>query len=550
MRPIVTTTVLLVLAVSGLRAQVPADLVVYGRVWTGDTARPWADAVAVRGERIVAVGTRAEVRRLVGPRTRVLDNGSALVTPGLADAHTHFVAGGVQLVSVDLRDAASPGEFLRRIAAFARTLPAGQWVTGGRWDHERWPGSPLPRREWLDSVIPNTPVFVNRLDGHMGVANSLALRLAHISRDTPDPPGGLIVRDSVTGEPTGVLKDNAQGLMGAAIPPLTAQQDDSALERAMHYAASLGVTQVHSMGTWEDFATFRRARARGTMITRVRAYVPMPTWRQLADTVLAVGRGDAWLSWGGLKGYMDGSLGSMTAAFYEPYRNATTRGLLVTDSARRRQEVLGADSVGLQIATHAIGDRANAMILGFYEEAAREHGPRDRRARVEHAQHLRQQDIPRFGSLGVIASVQPSHLTDDGRWAASRLDTARLLGTYPFRTLLDTGARLAFGSDWSVATLDPIQGIYAAVTRRTSDDKNPGGWFPAQKIALDEALRAYTAGVAYAGFLEDRLGVLRPGMLADITLIDRDLFAIPAEQIALAHAKATIVGGRVVYSRR
>lgn len=532
------------------RAQERADLVVYGRVWTGDSTRPWAGAVAVRGERIVAVGSRSEVRSLVGPRTRVVDAGRSLVTPGLTDSHTHFIAGGFQLISVDLRDAASPQEFVRRLGAFARTLPAGRWITGGDWDHERWPGSPLPRREWLDSVTGDHPVFVNRLDGHMGVANSLALRLAHITRETPDPPGGIIVRDSVTGEPTGILKDNAQALLERAIPEPSADQQDSALARAMRYAASLGLTQIHCMGGWDDFAVFRRARLRGDMITRVRVYVPMATWRMLADTVRAVGRGDAWLSWGGLKGYMDGSLGSMTAAFFEPYRNATTRGLLVTDSALRRQEVLSADSAGLQIATHAIGDRANAMILGFYEEAEHVNGPRDRRPRIEHAQHLRQQDVPRFGALGVVASVQPAHIIDDGRWAASRLDTARLLGTYPFRTLLDTGARLAFGSDWTVATLDPIQGIYAAVTRRTTDGKNPGGWFPAQRITLEEALRAYTAGAAWAGFLDDQVGQLRPGMLADITVLDRDLFRVPPEQIGQAHARATIVGGRIVYERR
>jgi len=287
------------------------------------------------------------------------------------------------------------------------------------------------------------------------------------------------------------------------------------------------------------------------MVTRVRAYVPLETWRRLADTVRAAGRGDNWLNWGGLKGFMDGSLGSTTAAFYEPYLDAPgSRGLLVTDSASRRAEVLSADSAGLQIAVHAIGDRANAIILGFYAEAIRRNGTRDRRFRVEHAQHLRASDIPRFGTLGVIPSMQPYHAIDDGRWAANRLDTARLRGTYAFRSLLDSRARLAFGSDWTVAPLDPIQGIYAAVTRSTRDGRNPDGWFPAQKITVEEALRAYTAGVAFAGFMETDVGILRAGLLADIVLIDRDLFAESPANLAQARVMKTIVGGRVVYERR
>jgi len=545
------TTVLLLAAPVVARAQQPADLIVYGRVWTGDSANPRAEAVAITGERIVAVGTRRSVLRYLGHDTRIMDNGAGLVTPGFGDAHTHFIDGGFQLTQVDLRDASSPEEFIRRIAAYARGLPAGRWILGGDWDHERWPGSPLPRREWIDSVTPNTPVFVQRLDGHMGVANSLALRLAGITRGTPDPAGGLIVRDPATGEPTGVLKDNAMDAVFAAMPDPSPTDMDSAVTRAMRHAASLGVTTVHVMGTWSDFAAFRRARASGVAITRVRAYVPIATWRRLADTVRAAGHGDEWLNWGGLKGFMDGSLGSTTAAFYDPYLDAPgSRGLLVTDSAEMHAMVLAADSAGLQVAVHAIGDRANAIILQCFSDAIARNPARDRRFRVEHAQHLRAADIPRFGQMGVIPSMQPYHAIDDGRWAAHRLDSTRLRGTYAFRTLLDTRARLAFGSDWTVAPLDPIQGIYAAVTRRTLDDLNPGGWFPEQKITVEEALRAYTAGVAYVGFAEDRVGMLRPGFLADLAILDSDLFRVRPEHIRDVRVAATIVGGRVVYQRR
>ena len=553
MRRIAAASLLLLASAvsSGDAQQRPADLMVYGRVWTGDPANPRAEAVAVSGERIVWVGRRDQAARWLGRDTRIVDNGTGLVVPGFGDAHTHFVSGGFQLVSVDLRDAETPAEFIRRMATFARGVPAGRWITGGDWDHERFPGATLPRREWIDSVTPDRPVFVSRLDGHMGVANSLALRLAGITRETPDPPGGLIVRDSVTGEPTGVLKDNAMDRIFAAIPAPTDEQADSAFSRAMQFAASLGVTTVHVMGGWDDFATFRRARARNAMITRVRAYVPITTWRRLADTVRVAGRGDEWLSWGGLKGFMDGSLGSTTAAFYEPYLDApASRGLLVTDSATRRAEIIGADSAGLQVAVHAIGDRANAMLLGFFEEAAQRNGARDRRFRIEHAQHLRQADIARFGTLGVIPSMQPYHVIDDGRWAGNRLDTARLRGTYAFRTLLDTRARLAFGSDWTVAPLDPIQGIYAAVTRRTLDDRNPNGWFAEQDITVEEALHAYTSAVAYAGFAERNVGVLRAGQLADMALLDRDLLRERPASLNQARVLRTIVAGRIVYERR
>jgi hypothetical protein len=530
----------------------PVDLIVYGHVWTGDTLRPWARGVAVRGGTIVAVGSQREIARFRGPRTRVLDDGDHSVVPGFGDAHTHFIDGGFQLMSVDLRDAATPAEFIRRLAAFARTQPRGRWILGGDWDHERWPGAPLPRREWIDSVTPYNPVFVSRLDGHMGVANSLGLRLARVTRASRAPEGGMIVRDSATGEPTGVLKDNATDAIWRAVPARTPQETDSALAAALRHAAELGVTTVHVMSSdWTDLAAFKRARAHDALTARVYDFVPLATWRMLADTVRADGRGDDWLRWGGLKGFMDGSLGSTTAAFFDPYLDApTSRGFLVTDSATMRGWILSADSAGLQVAVHAIGDRANAMLLDFYADAARLHGPRERRFRIEHAQHLRQADIPRFAQMGVVPSMQPYHAIDDGRWAWKRLDTLRLRGTYAFQGLLATGASLAFGSDWTVAPLSPLLGIYAAVTRRTLDGKNPGGWFPDEKLTLEQALRAYTSAVAFAGFMEGRTGVLRPGMLADVTLLDRDLFTLSPDSLNTVKVVSTVVGGRIVYGRR
>jgi predicted amidohydrolase YtcJ len=526
----------------------PADMVIYGRVWTGDSTRPWAHAVAISGDTISAVGDSAEIARLTGRSTRVISNGKAMVTPGFMDGHTHFIYGGFQLTQVDLRDANTPAEFVRRIKAYAAKLKPGEWILGGNWDHERWPGTPLPDRSWIDSVTPNNPVFVDRLDGHMTLANSVVLKLAHIDRSTKDVPGGTIVRRR-DGEPTGVVKDAAQNLVYAVQPTPSPQQADTAIERAMRWAASHGVTGVADVSVpWFEVAALRRAHDAGRMITRVAVFVPVQDWHLMADTVRAAGRGDHWLRLAGVKGYVDGSLGSTTALFYEPYLDAPdTKGLMVTPEDSLRQWIGAADSAGLQAAVHAIGDRANGVILDIYDSLARAHGPRDRRFRIEHAQHLRPSDIQRIARSGVIASMQPYHAIDDGRWAEKRIGPERIKTTYAFRSLLDAGAHLAFGSDWTVAPLDPILGIYAAVTRRTLDGKHPEGWVPEQKITVEEALRAYTTGNAYGVFAERQRGMLKPGYLADVTVLSQDLTAIPPEEIEHVGIHATVVGGKIVF---
>jgi predicted amidohydrolase YtcJ len=538
-----------------------ADLVVYGRVWTGDSAKPWAGGVAVAADRIVEVGDSASIAKLVGSSTKVISNGKALVTPGFTDGHVHLLSGGFQIARVNLRDASSPAEFTRRLKDHAAKLSPGEWITGGDWDHERWPGAPLPDRRWIDSVTPNNPVFVNRLDGHMSLANTAALRLARISRTTRDVPGGTIVRDQRTGEPTGLLKDNARDLVERVKPIPSPAQSDSALARAMRWAAAHGVTAVSTMsddpgtlsiaGSWRELAALKRARQNGSMLTRVSVFVSLEGWRAMADTLRAQGPGDEWLRSAGVKGFVDGSLGSTTALFYEPYNDAPrSRGLLVTPEDSLRAWIGGADSAGLQVVVHAIGERANGLLLDIYDSVAKAHRPRDRRFRIEHAQHLRRQDIERLARSGVIASMQPYHAIDDGRWAEKRIGPDRIKTTYAFRSLLDNSANLAFGSDWTVAPIDPILGIYAAVTRRTLDGKNPNGWVPDQKITVEEALRAYTAGNAYGVFAEQARGKLAPGYLADLVLLDQDLTAIPPEAIEKASVRATVVGGKVVYSAR
>lgn len=527
----------------------PADLVVYGRIWTGDSSRPWARAIAITGDKIVAVGDSGAVAKLVAGGTQIISK-AAMVVPGFMDGHAHFLSGGFQLASVDLRDANSPSEFIIRLKSYAAKLRPGEWITGGDWDHERWPGTPLPERSWIDSVTPRNPVFVNRLDGHMALANSAALRLARVDRSTRDIPGGTIVRGA-DGEPTGILKDEAQGPVQAAIPTPSPIQSDSALQRALAWAASKGVTGVADVSVpWYEVATLKRARTENRLTTRISVYVPLGDWRRLADTVRVNGIGDEWLRVAGVKGYVDGSLGSTTALFYQPYQDAPqTYGLMVTPEESLRAWIGAADSAGLQVAVHAIGERANGLLLDIYDSVAKAHGNRDRRFRIEHAQHLRRQDIGRIARGGVIASMQPYHAIDDGRWAEKRIGPNRIKTTYAFRSLLDAGARLAFGSDWTVAPMDPLLGIYAAVTRRTLDGKHPGGWVPGEKITVEEALRAYTAGNAYGVFAEKTRGKLVPGYLADLVILDQDLTAIQPESIERTRVMATVVGGKVVYRR-
>ena len=528
----------------------PADLaIVDARIWTGEADTPWAEALAVRGNRIIAVGDSASVAALIGEDTEIIQSPPGLVTPGFIDSHVHLLPSGFELSSVKLRDAQTPEEFTRRIAEFAGELPAGTWITGGTWDHQNW-GGELPRREWIDSATPEHPVMVVRLDGHMVLANSKALEMAGVDADTPDVEGGEIVRDA-EGNPTGILKDNAMALVEDIIPEPTEAQQDNALRAAMAYLAANGVTSVHDMSyDWGGLATYRRAHELGELDTRIYAVVPIASWEQMAGEVDARGRGDRWLRIGGLKGFMDGSLGSHTAVFFEDYTDTPgERGFFITEPAQMRDWALAADAAGLQLLIHAIGTAANAALLDIYADVEELNGERDRRPRIEHAQHLRPREIVRIAGMNVIPSMQPYHAIDDGRWADHVIGPDRARFTYAFRSLLDAGATLVFGSDWSVAPATPVEGIYAAVTRRTLDGAYPEGWVPQEKIGVEEALRAYTISGAHASFEEDLKGSLRQGKLADIVILDRDITLIAPAQIREAKVVRTIVGGRTVFAR-
>ena len=474
--------------------------------------------------------------------------------PGFEDAHVHLMTGGAQLDSVDLKAAATPAEFARRIGERAKQAAPGEWVLGGNWDEQRWPGAPLPTRALVDAVTPATPVFVDRYDEHMALANSVALRLAGISSRTPDPPGGLIVRD-VTGEPTGILKDAARAIVFKVVPPLTPEQRLRTLQRALAHMASLGVTSVQDMGPRpEDVAVYAALAARGDLTARIRAV----SFEVALAEQLAAGPvknvATPFFRVSGAKGFADGSLGSTTAFFFEPYADAPGSHGLLADEMQpleaMRGRLVAIDRAGEQLCVHAIGDRAISMVLDLFSDVARTNGARDRRPRIEHSQHVAPKDFDRYASLGVIASVQPYHAIDDGQWAEKRIGPERARTTYAFRTFLDHKIRVAFGTDWPVAPLDPLQTVYAAVTRATLDGRRPGGWVPEEKVSVAEALEAYTAGSAYAEFQEREKGTLGAGKLADLVLLSGDPFKVPPDGIRDLKVAMTIVGGKIVFERR
>ena len=535
-------------------ALAPDLIIINAAIHTMDPAHPTADAVAILGNRVAAVGSTPEIRALAAPGTRVIDAGGKLVLPGFNDAHVHFLMGGFSLANVDVREAQSPQEVARRLGEYARKLPKGRWILGGDWDHERWPGAPLPTKEMIDAATPDHPVWINRLDGHMALANSLALKLAGVTRETKDPAGGVIVRDAKTGEPTGVLKDAAQELVDRAVPAKTFEEKHIAARAATEHAAQVGVTSLTDMSAGEDVGLYQYMLERGELKTRIYAIRSIVSWETLARTGMRAAFGSDMLRIGGLKGFADGSLGSSTALFFEPYSDTpSTRGLLfdqMLPEGIMLQRVEAADKLGLQIMIHAIGDEANQRILDIYQQAADQNGPRDRRFRIEHAQHLRASEIPRFGKQKVVASMQPYHAADDGRWCDKRIGPERSKGAYAFRSLLESGAVLAFGSDWTVAPLNPMEGLKAAVTRQTLDGKYPNGWHPEQKLTLDEAIRAFTVGSAYAEFAENVKGTITPGKLADLVMLDRDLYAVPPAEIGKARVLLTVMDGRVMHEAK
>lgn len=522
--------------------------IINAHIWTGNIDQPWAEAIAIQGENILLVGTSAEVQKLMNDSSKIIDAKGKMISPGFNDSHIHFIDGGFGLSSVQLRDAKTKEEFIQRIGDFAKTIPAGNWILAGDWDHTNW-GGELPKASWIDSITPNHPVFIQRLDGHMGLANSAAMKLSKISSSTKDVEGGSITRDR-KGSPDGIFRDNAMGMIYRNISEPSDELKDRALKAAMDYVAERGVTSVQNMGTWGDLEVFKRAHKKNELKTRIYAAVPLYSWKKLAEEVKKNGRGDDYLKIGGLKGFVDGSLGSHTAAFKQAFSDTPAdSGFMVTSADELYKAIAPADSAGLHLLIHAIGDKAIRELLDIFERVEKENGKRDRRFRIEHFQHIAPSDFKRIGPLKIIASVQPYHAIDDGRWAEKVIGPERIKTTYAFKSLLENKAVLAFGSDWFVAPPTPLEGIYAAVTRRTIDDKTPGGWVPEQKITVEQALKAYTSGSAYASFDEKRKGVLKKGNLADMVILDKDITTIAPEKIREVKVITTIVGGKIVFQK-
>ena len=533
-----------------------ADLIVRNaNIWTVDDARPKAQAVAVLHDRIMAVGSNLEIDGLRGPDTRVIDAGGKLLLPGFNDSHVHFVEGGLQLGQVQLNDVTSTDEFARRVAEQAKKMPKGEWIRGGDWDETKWPGSTLPTKELIDSVTPDNPVFLDRYDGHGALANSIALRLAGITAQTPNPPGGVIVRDG-QGNPTGVLKDAAKFPVLKVIPPLTHDQRIEAIKQGLQYAASLGVTSFQEMNdedtdSFADIGAYNELQQSGELTARVYVAASIADWKKEADLGVRHAFGTPFVRIGALKGFADGSLGSRTAYFFDPYSDEPGNSGILRNQmlplSQMQEWITGADGVRLQVCIHAIGDKAISTVLDMYTEALKAHHGSERRFRIEHAQHMAAKDFDRFAQLDVIASVQPYQAIDDGRWAEARIGHDRASRTYAFRTFLNHGVHLAFGTDWTVAPLNPLLTIYAAVTRATLDGKNPNGWFPEQKLTVAEAVRAYTMGSAYAEFQDKEKGSVAPGKLADFVLLSDDIFSIDPAKICDVKVVQTIVGGKTVF---
>lgn len=519
-------------------------------IWTGNDNQPFANSMAIKNGKIEAIGKMQDLELFKNTETKSIDLNGQFVVPGFIDCHVHLMTGGRSLLNVDLKDAKTPKEFSSRIESFAKTLKPQEWILEGNWDHTLW-GGELPHRKWIDKGTKDNPVLVMRLDWHMALANSAALKYAGIDKNTPDVEGGVIEKDE-DGNLTGILKDNAMNLVLDKMPPMTLEQKDKAFKAAINYFLSNGVTSVHDVDglnkDFESYSTAKQYRASNKLNVRIYAATPLNEWEQL---ITMKDESDDWLKTGSLKGFVDGSLGSHTAAFHRHYTDSEEdKGIFINTENDLYNWISDADKANLHVMVHAIGDKANHEILNIYERVIKENGAKDRRFRIEHAQHLDPEDISRFEELQVIPSMQPYHAIDDGRWAEDYIGAERIKTTYAFNSLAKENALLAFGSDWAVAPASPLYGIYAATTRRTLDGKNPNGWVPEQKITVEQALKAYTKNAAYASFEEDIKGTLEVGKYADFVVLSENLFSIEPISIKDVKILETYVNGKRVYKNQ
>lgn len=527
-----------------------ADLVIRGKIFTGADSQPFVEALAISGEKILATGTYKEIKKYTGEKTRIIDLKEGLAIPGLIDAHTHFSSGGRSLIELSFRGVDSVEKIQQMISEKIRELPPGTPIFGREYDHTLFPNQAWPTREDLDKASPDNPVVIRRVDGHSVWVNSLALKLSGIDRKTKDPFGGEIVRDPKTGEPTGILKEAAMGLI--KVRPVISSTPEEDILRALDHARRLGLTGVHADVGLRELDIYRKLREEGKLTLRVYAWLPIDQIDEYIKRGIKTGDGDEYLRIGFLKAFIDGTLGSGTALMFEPFSDDPGKtGLAQYPEETFYQLIEKAYASGYQVGVHAIGDKGVNWVLNAVERAIQKYGQKNLRYRIEHAQIIKPEDFPRFKALGVIASMQPTHCTTDMRFCEKRVGLERSKYAYAWRTLLDNGAILAFGSDWPVEPLDPRRGLYSAITRKNIEFDFPeGGWFPEQRLTLAEAIRYFTWGAAYASFEENIKGTLEPGKLADLTVFSRDLFSIEPKQILTTPVAMTIVGGKIVYENK
>lgn len=534
-------------------AKTPADLaLINGDIYTVDSQRPRVQAIAIRGEKIVAAGSNDDVRAWIGPRTRVIDLHGRFAIPGFNDAHVHLASAGMAKLTVNFEGAKSVDEFQQRIREALKNYKPGEWITGSGWDHTLWPEKRFPTRWDLDAVSKDHPMIFSRVDGHVAVANSMALKIAGVTKDTRDPSAGHIVRDSKTDEPNGMLEeDAAMSLVYRHVPPASHERRRRAIELALADAVSHGVTSIQDYSTWQDFLIYRELKQEGKLPLRITEWLTFTEpLAKLQEERREGGTTDPWLKTGSLKAFMDGSLGSRTAAMLAPYSDEpTTSGILRMQPKELNQMSIERDKAGFQLNFHAIGDKANRVALDAFAAVRAANGPRDRRDRIEHAQVVAPEDFARFAELDVIASMQPVHLLDDQRWASARLGPERSKGAYAWNTMRKDGARLAFGTDYPVEGIDPLRGLYACVTRELPEGGPAGGWEPQEKLPLNDCISDYTTGSAYAEFEENRKGEIKPGMFADIVVYPTDITRMPPAELLRTSVDMTITGGRIVYER-
>jgi len=550
---------LAMLSINAAESRVDADTIVFrGKIWTGDASKPEVTAMALWNGAILKVGSDDEIKALAGPKTKRIDLGGKRVVPGFHDSRLHVLGGGLQLARVELKDRADEAEFGQRLKAFDESTPTDRWMLGGNWDHDRAFAGKLPTAATLDKYAPNRRIFLRRYDGHMALANAAVLKLAGITAETKDPAGGVIERLPDGKTPSGILRENAMELVARFVPEPSEDEIREAVRAAQLAFAKAGITAVQDMDGNSSttrklyFRVIQQLAAKDKLTVRIDLRWPIAQQKDLSDLGVTAGFGSGYLRIGGVKGFMDGSLGSSTAKMFEGYvTDPKITGVWVTEPETMKRLVATADKAGLNVAIHAIGDRANSELLDIFAEVPRANGPRDRRFRIEHAQHLKPGDVKRFPAGDVIASMQPYHLIDDARWAEGRIGAKRCESSYCYRSLLDAKAKLAFGSDWPVAPLDIFQGIDAAVNRRPLDGKHPKGWFPEQRITLAEAVAAYTSGGPYAAGVEGTRGVLKEAMLADFAVLSKDIFD-PAKKDAFTKTTVvvTVVGGRIVWEKK